>query len=206
MMTLKGKQDNFRLLLPDDFICEEINEKYSKILKDRHSFYTRPIDFVNETIQSVEVLGFSNATVIQQQPGVNNDAFKIAKHKMMYPDSEYNYRAAVNPLTLIDKTLNINFRHTLGFVNYFILFENFFWQYDRDTQYKNLPDQFSIDIMNQNGSIYSKVVIEKPIINGMDMLSMNYTQPIASSQTFKVEFKYSNIDYCFIDTDESEIL
>jgi hypothetical protein len=37
-----------------------------------------------------------------------------------------------------------------------------------------------------------------PIINGMDMLDFDYTQPIAQSGTFKVEFKYSNFDYQFI--------
>jgi hypothetical protein len=37
-----------------------------------------------------------------------------------------------------------------------------------------------------------------PVINSIEMLDLNYTQPVAQSQTFKVEFKYSNFDLEFI--------
>ena len=36
------------------------------------------------------------------------------------------------------------------------------------------------------------------------MLDFDYTQPIANSQTFKVEFKYSNINFDFIEVKEDE--
>jgi hypothetical protein len=55
-----------------------------------------------------------------------------------------------------------------------------------------------IDIFNERGEVYAKIVLMDPIINGMDMLDFDYTQPIAQSGTFKVEFKYSNFDYQFI--------
>jgi hypothetical protein len=35
----------------------------------------------------------------------------------------------------------------------------------------------------------------------MDMLSLDFTQPVATSQTFRVIMKYSNIDFEFIDDD-----
>ena len=50
MFGLKGRQDGFRLLLPKDFICPEIEEKYTKVLTERRGFYVKPIDFLNETI------------------------------------------------------------------------------------------------------------------------------------------------------------
>ena len=59
--------------------------------------------------------------------------------------------------------------------------------------------------MNNIGEVYSKILIMNPLINSMDMLDLNYTQPIAQSQTFKVEFKYSNIDYQFIETKKEEL-
>ena len=34
------------------------------------------------------------------------------------------------------------------------------------------------------------------------MLEFDYTQPVAQSQTFNIEFKYSNFDFEFIDIDE----
>ena len=69
MFTLRGRQDNFRLIFPKEFLCDEITEKYSKIITAKHSFITTPIDFLNETIQGIQVLGFNEGTVEQQQPG-----------------------------------------------------------------------------------------------------------------------------------------
>ena len=70
-------------------------------------------------------------------------------------------------------------------------------------KYKELPQEMSIDLMNEKGSIYAKIVLQHPLINGIDMLSFDYTQPIAQSQTFQVVFKYSNFDYQFVQQLES---
>lgn len=206
MFTLRGRQDYFRLNFPKEFIAKEIEEKYTKILQDKHSFITTPIDFINETIQSVEVLGFTDAVIAQQQTGRGTRASssdRIMQNKFLHTSSDVNYRSEVNPINLIDKTLNVNFRHTLGFVNYFLLFENFFYQYQRDTKYENLTPNLFIDIMDNIGNIYSRIEIIHPVISGMDMLSLDFTQPLAQSQSFKIEFKFSNIDFQFIENDKN---
>ena len=205
MFSLKGRQDGFRLLLPQEFICDEINDKYAKILQNQKSFFTKPIDFLNETIQSVQVLGFSDGTVNQPQPGIGHpliDPNRVKQNKFLHTATDFTYRSEVNPLQLIDKTLNITFRHTLGFLNYFLLFENFWYLYSRDKQYKDISFTFNIDIINQNSQVYSKIVLYDPIIHGIDMLDLDYTKPVAESQTFTVIFKYSNIDYQFISTND----
>lgn len=205
MFSLKGRQDGFRLLLPQEFICDEINDKYAKILQNQKSFFTKPIDFLNETIQSVQVLGFSDGTINQPQPGIGHpliDPNRVKQNKFLHTATDFTYRSEVNPLQLIDKTLNITFRHTLGFLNYFLLFENFWYLYSRDKQYEDISFTFNIDIINQNGQVYSKIVLYDPIIHGIDMLDLNYTKPVAESQTFTVIFKYSNIDYQFISTND----
>lgn len=205
MFSLKGRQDGFRLLLPQEFICDEINDKYAKILQNQKSFFTKPIDFLNETIQSVQVLGFSDGTINQPQPGIGHpliDPNRVKQNKFLHTATDFTYRSEVNPLQLIDKTLNITFRHTLGFLNYFLIFENFWYLYSRDKQYEDISFTFNIDIINQNGQVYSKIVLYDPIIHGIDMLDLNYTKPVAESQTFTVIFKYSNIDYQFISTND----
>ena len=207
MFTLNARQDLFKVTLPDDFISPEINSKYAKIIKENKSFIYRPIDFLNETIQSVQVLGFIDGTVQQLQSGKGAPIIKkdrINENNMMHTSTEYTYRSEKNPLALIDKTLNIYFRHTLGFVNYFLLFENFFYQYSRDRQYKELIDQIPIDIINNKGEVYSRILIIDPIINSIDMLDLNYNAPNETMSTFKVEFKFSNLDYQFIDIEKEE--
>ena len=208
MFTLKGKQDSFKLTIPDTFIIDEINEKYSKIIQSNKSYLYKPIDFLNETIQSVQVLGIVDATVEQQQSGKGKSIYgnknRDLQNQFMHTATDYNYRSEKNPIALVDKTLNVYFRHTLGYVNYFLIFENFFWQYSRDTKYKKLPEQFFIDIFNNKGEVYSRIVIDDPIISEIDMLDFNYNAPVAQSQTFKVTFKYSNLDYQFINIEQEE--
>ena len=117
----------------------------------------------------------------------------------MHMATDYNYRSAGNPISLIDKTFNVTFRHTIGFLNYFILFESFFYQNMRDMNYKNLPKQMNVDIYNEGGEIYSRIVLFDPLIDGIDMLDLDFSQPVANSQTFRVIFKYSNIDFQFLE-------
>ena len=205
MLALKGRQDSFRLLFPKQFLCPEIEEKYSKILKEKHSYFTDPLEFINESIQRVEVLGFQDGTIQQQQSYRGEplrDQSRDAENDFMFPSSEYNYRSEVSPIALTDRTMNVEFRHTLGYLNYFMLFENFWYLFSRDTKTTDINDYFSIDILNEIGSIYSRIIIYHPLISSMDMLSFDYTNPVAQTGSFKVEFKYSNFDFEFIDLKE----
>ena len=205
MFGLKGRQDGFRLLFPKEFLVPQVEEKYSKILAEKHGFYLSPIDFINESIQKVNVLGFQNATVQQQQSSRGEptiDPNRVEQNKFLYAATDYNYRNGVSPISLTDRTFNVTFRHSLGYLNYFILFENFWYQFARDMKYEDLMQRLSIDIINEKGSIYSRIVLFYPLINSMDMLEFDYSQPVAQSQTFNVEFKYSNFDFEFIDIDE----
>ncbi len=198
MLSLRARSDGFRLLLPKNFICDEVQEKYTKILMDKHSFFVTPIDFINETIQQVEVLGFNDATVQQQQTGHGAPLFRperVEQNRFMHTSTDYNYRSEASPLALVDKTLNIQFRHTIGYLSYFMLFENFWYTYARDRKYSEMCHEFNIDLFNENGVIYARIVIQDPVINSMDMLQFEFTQPVAQSQVFKIEFKYSNFDY-----------
>ena len=206
MFGLKGRQDGFRLLLPKEFLVPEVEEKYAGILKDKIGYFDSPIDFLNETIQKVNVLGFQDGTMTQDQPVKGAEPTmkpnRIKQNQFQYAGSQFNYRSGVPPIQLTDKTFNITFRHTLGYLNYFMLFENFWYQFSRDMNYDELPQKFSIDLFNERGEIYSRVSLFYPMINSMDMLEFDYTQPVAQSQTFNIEFKYSNFDFEFISIDE----
>jgi hypothetical protein len=206
MFTLKSRKDGFRLLLPKEFLCEEIVDKYAQILQNQKSFILSPIAFLNETIQKVQVLGFNAGTIQQQQTSrgesITGNPNRFAQNRFLHTTSDHTYRSEVSPLQLIDKTLNITFKHTLGYVNYFMIFENFWWLYSRDKQYNDMRLEFTIDLLDNNEKVYSRIIIKDPIIDGIDMLDFDYTQPIAESGTFNVIFKYSNIDYQFIDINE----
>ena len=203
MLALNAKNNGVRILFPREFLHPLVEEKYTKVLKAKRSFFTRPIDFINETIRQVEVLGFNNAAVLQQQSSIPEAYEDIItgeqhdKNPFMHTFTDAAYRSAASPIDLIDKTLNIEFRHTLGFLNYIILFENFWYLYRRDTPYAGMPKQFKIELFDEVGVEFCNILIDDPIINGMDMLSFDYTSPVTSTSTFKMEFKYSNFDFEF---------
>ena len=203
MFGLKGRQDGFRLLFPKEFLVPQVEEKYTKILANKHGYYLTPIDFINESIQKVNVLGFQNGTVQQQQtsrgtePTMYED--RVEQNNFLYAGTEFNYRNGVSPIALTDRTFNVTFRHSLGYLNYFILFENFWYQFSRDMKYEDLVQKLYVDILNERGEIYSRIALFYPMINGMDMLEFDYSQPVAQSQTFNIEFKYSDFDFEFID-------
>lgn len=209
MFGLKGRQDGFRLLFPKEFLVEEVYEKYSKILKEKHGYFLTPIDYLNESIQKVNVLGFQNGTIQQQQTTRGSeptmDPSRIEQNKFLYGGSDFSYRASVSPVSLTDRTFNVTFRHSLGYLNYFIIFENFWYLFSRDMKYEDMMQRISIDLFNEIGEVYSRIVLFYPMINSMDMLEFDYTQPIASSATFNVEFKYSDFDFEFVDISNSEI-
>jgi len=206
MFGLKGRQDGFRLLLPKEFLVKEVEEKYSEIIKQKLGYFNTPIDFLNESIQKVNVLGFQDGTVEQNQPATGRDytldPSRKEQNKFQYGGSNFNYRNAVSPISLTDRTFNITFRHTLGYLNYFMLFENFWYQFSRDMKYEDLPQRFTVDLYNEIGSIYARISLYYPMLNSMDMLEFDYTQPIAQSQTFNLEFKYSNFDFEFLEINE----
>ena len=132
MLSLKGRQDNWRLLFDDDFLPKEIVEKYSKVLATRKSFISKPIDFINETIQKIQLLGFSNASFQQQQTTHGSpvrNPNRIDQNYFQGGHDDVSYRAVTNPLSVIDKTLNVHFRMSQGYLNYFMIFENFWYMY-----------------------------------------------------------------------------
>lgn len=200
MFSLKSRQDLFKVTLPEEFIPKEIETKYAELINKENSFIHKPIDFLNESIQGIEILGFTQAAIVQQQHGVGNwaDSPMPKANMFLHAASDVAYRSEMNPLNLIDKTLRITFRHSLGFINYFMLLESFWVLYRRETPYAKMPKYIMVEIFSDTGSKLSRIILHDPIIDGIDMLSLNYTQPIAQSQTFNCEIKYSNIEFEFI--------
>ena len=62
---------------------------------------------------------------------------------------------------------------------------------------------FQVELLNAKGSVYARINIKDPMIDGIDMLDFDYTQPIAQSQTFNVIIKYSDFEYEFVEAESS---
>lgn len=202
MLSLNANKDNWQLIFDNDFIPEEIKNKYAKVLSLKKSFITDPVSFVNESVQKIQVLGFNGASFQQQQTTVGyplRDQTRTAENYFQHAASDVNYRSVANPIQIIDKTLNVQFRMDQGFLNYFIIFESFFYKYCRDTTYEDLDQFFVINIYNELNEVYCRIKLYHPIIDSMDMLDLDFSNVKPSQDTFQVVFKYTNIEFEFIE-------
>jgi hypothetical protein len=202
MLSLNANKDNWQLIFDSDFVPEEIKNKYTKVLSLKKSFITDPVSFVNESVQKIQVLGFSGASFQQQQTTVGyplRDQTRTAENYFQHPTSDVNYRSVANPIQIIDKTLNVQFRMDQGFLNYFIIFESFFYKYCRDTTYEELDQFFVINIYNELNEVYCRIKLYHPIIDSMDMLDLDFSNVKPTQDTFQVVFKYTNIEFEFIE-------
>ena len=67
MLSLSPRYDLFRFELPKDFLPESVQEKYQKILSKNAGVIVSPIDYLNESIQSVHIPGINDLVVEQTQ-------------------------------------------------------------------------------------------------------------------------------------------
>ena len=93
---------------------------------------------------------------------------------------------------MTDKTFNITFRHTLGYLNYFMLFENFWYQFSRDMNYDDLPQRFMIDIYNEIGNNSDKVVEIRITVTDDNFVPVSNF--IKSNQKFLMAFYQFDVD------------
>lgn len=205
MLSLSPRFDLYKFQFPKDFLVDELKEKYAKILNQRKNIIIDPTEFLNESIQGVELFGINDSVIEQKQIHRNTHLTDKTNGntpiQRIEPDSSVYYRSSANPLEHISKQITLTIRHTQGFLSYFMMLENWFHLYlkeNTDTE----PRVWYIDILNDAGVIISRVYLYNPIFNGLDSLQFSYNKVMKESSTFNATFNYSNINYEFIGIDE----
>ena len=202
-LSLSPRYDLFKFELPKDFIPPEVNEKYQKILSANAGVLTTPIDYLNESIQGINIPGIENLTTDQQQHSFND--IKTARGKInVEPSRQNTYKSVSNPLDNIDKTITITFRFNQGFYNYFLLYESIFWKVCKPLDYKNEEILF-IELLDETGKIIARIKFYDCHVDGIDGLEFNYSKLERDTGTFDLTLKFNNIDFAFIDENGEEI-
>ena len=65
---------------------KSLPKKYTKVLTERRGVYVKPIDFLNETIQKVQVLGFTNAVIQQKQSNTGTQFIRLSEDRKAQND------------------------------------------------------------------------------------------------------------------------
>ena len=201
MLSLSPRYDLFRFAFPKDFIPPTLEEKYRKILSKNAGVLTTPIDYLNESIQGINIPGISELTIDQTQHSHNS----MKDGKLNVEGSRSNtYKTPSNPLDNINKEFTVTFRFNQGFYNYFLLYETIFWKICRPLDYQN-EDVLYIDLMDETGRVTARIKYLDCHVSSQDGLDFNYSKVERDAGTFDITFKFNNIDFVFIDENGKEI-
>lgn len=205
MLSLSPRYDLFKFLLPLDFLPKEIEEKYYKILNRNASVIQKPIDYLNESIQSINIPGISELNISQEQHSFNDikRSNKTLGKINVEPKHEVTYQSSENPLAKINKEFKITFRLNQGLYNYFMLYETIFYRYLKPIG-EQQDELFMIDLLDETGKITSRIKLLDVFIDGIEGLDFTYSKVDRQVDTFDVTFKFNNIDFVFIEQDNGK--
>lgn len=189
MLSLSPRYDLYRFLLPVEFIPEELREKYDAFLAQRPAVINRSIDFLNESIRGITFPGLSDLVVDQPQTSRNRLGRIEPKH-------DNSTVTTGNPLDKINREITITFRHTQGFLNYFLLFETIFHRICKPENYREGMD-LHFDILDEDGKPACRVFLYQCHIDGISGLDLSMDKMDRQSDTFDLTIKFNNIDLEF---------
>ena len=210
MLSLTPRYDLFRILLPMEFIPEDIKKKYNPLINSDPMVITNCTDYLNESIKTITFPGFTDLIQTQRQTStntgiqvkentgnLNNSLGKLGRINRE-STSEVPYYSSMNPLDKIDKTFAITFRLNQGLYNYFILLETIYHRYLRDINYQNdkIID-IKLQILSESGKVSTDITFENCVIDGLEGLEFSYDKVERSSDLFQCNFKFMNLKIDF---------
>lgn len=196
MLSLPPRYDSYRFAFPKDFLPQEIWDKYSKLLSKNQGVLTDPVEYLNESIQSVSIPGISDLNIDQKQPSTNNISTRLGKINRE-PSHDNTYLSPANPLDKINKEFKVTFRRNQGLYNYFMIYETIFHRICKPELAKQ-DEVLMVDIMDgESGKVISRVLFYDCLIDRIDGLDFDYSKVERQADTFDVTFKFNNIDFDF---------
>ena len=155
MLSLSPRYDLFRFQFPRDFIPTEIEQKYYKIINKDPGVITTCIDYLNESIQGVNLPGVSDVNISQQQHSHNSNDHNSRKLNVE-PKTDIIHTTSANPLDKINKEFRVTLRMNQGLYNYFMLYEILF-HYICKTIRRNEEPVLYIELMDEDGVVRSRI-------------------------------------------------
>lgn len=199
-LSLSPREDQVRISLPRDFLPKEVEEKYTKIINRGKSVILSPIDYLNESIQTVSIPGISDITVEQEQPGGRHgdgESYRTARHINAEGTATHYDYTPTNILSKIDREITIQMRKNQGLYNYLMLYETAFYKVCKPFANRPQDDLITIELLNESGNVTAKIKIMQPRLQGIDGIQFSYNKQERSTDLFDVKFKFNNIDIDF---------
>lgn len=200
-LSLAPRFDQFRFMIPKEYIPQEVRDKYDEILSKNPSVFMNSMDYLNESIKGISLPAIENLIVEQQQ----------VSHNSIKEDGQLKGRINIEPvhpnvtlssdniLAKIGNTFTVTFRQNQGLYNYFMLYESIFHRFVKPELYRqDKTEIFDVIFLDENSVPVSRMMLYQPEFNGISGLEFSYDKVERQSDTFDVTFTFNNINFDFI--------
>lgn len=198
MLSLPPRFDQFRFMIPKEFIPKVVRDKYDAIVAKNANVFANSMDYLNESIRGVQLPGIENLIVEQQQVSHNimgNDG-KLNGKINIEPHHTNSTMGTGNIISKIANTFTVTFRQNQGLYNYFMIYESIFHRYIKPELYgQQTNDVFDIVFLDEHALPVSRMLIMQPEFNGIEGLEFSYDKVERQTETFTVTFTFNNIDF-----------
>jgi hypothetical protein len=175
-MILNNKQNAFTIYFPPNFFSANVERKWTPVINRLKLPYESLEDFFNSSIQSVTLPQISLPTVQQQQ-----SQFPI------------NYRGGKELEPTLDKTIDVSFKLSEGFITYWILFDQIeeYLLYKEDDVF--WPSMF-VSFLDLNGIELVVFEFEKIVPTSLSTVELSYASTAADFNTFNLGLRYNRFN------------
>lgn len=175
-MILSALSNQFYFNLPHYMISKRLEDEFEKLMLKTMNPYDSVMDYVNSTIKEIIMPSVTFNTVKQIK--------KFGK--------EIQHKEAKPIYDKFGNSINITFRATNSYENYFIILQIITEIY-LDTDNTHMDFLF-IDILDTDGDIIYKVKFSEIIFNSLSEMPLAYNRTDISEKTFTLTFTYNYID------------
>lgn len=175
-MILNARNNQFVFKFPVGFLYPEVKRKYDSYLRRMHTPFSDMESYLNHTIQSVSFPAISSnesEQILDKFPHFSREALDLER--------------------IISKEFTVNLKTTDGYLNYWVMFE----QYLSYLQVSNTKDHFpdmNLIFLDRFGYQLVTVSFIKPLMKRLDSIEMSYGSNAFDFKTFGVDFKYNNFE------------
>lgn len=177
-MILDARNNLFEFSFPRNFIPKEISDKYKPYLNRMPgSIIEEPIDFINYSIQSVNLPGMGFEPVSQAQ----------------YPGRNVVWRDTKPTQELFQKEMTVNFQLLDGYINYWIMLEvlNYYYRFDNGQKF---IDNLNLRMLDSEGNMLVTARLKRPLLKNLGELSMSFASNVAEFSTFALTIAYNELE------------
>ena len=199
-LSLAPRFDQFRFMIPKEYIPEAVREKYDRMLAKNPSPFMSSMDYLNESIKGISLPAIEN--LITEQPQIsrnsNTENGRLRGRINIEPAHTNVTLSSENILSKINNTFTVTFRQNQGLYNYFMIYESIFHRYMKPELYRqNETELFDIIFLDEESIPVSRMMLYQPEFNGISGLDFSYDKVERQTDTFEVVFTFNDIDFDF---------